>query len=189
MSIETTLLRIGELQRAFRPPAPANTGPPGTFATALSQAQAAPPAGGGGGTLVGLAQAEVGQAESPPGSNDSARIAQYRSAVPGGPVGPWCAYFASWVARESGTPLGDRGQGFARVDDVWAWAQRSGRAVPSGTGAPQPGDLVIWDEHMGIVESVMPDGSIQTIEGNSSDQVSRRSHKAGPPIVGYVRVA
>lgn len=161
------------------------------FAAMLQEATAAlPSAGGASSAIARIAAKEVGQREAPIGANDSARIAQYRSAVPGGPVGPWCAYFASWVARESGTPLGENGQGFARVDDVWSWAQRSGRAAPSGPGvAPRPGDLLIWDEHMGIVEAVNPDGSIQTIEGNSSDAVTRRVHQPGAPIVGFVRMS
>ena len=159
-----------------------------TFAQALETAQS--PTGGGGG-IVATAEAEVGQVESPPGSNDSPRISQYRSAVPGGPVGPWCAYFVSWVAARNGTPLGENGQGYARVDDVYAWAQRTGRAVPAVPGAqPQPGDLIIWDEHMGIVESVSPDGSISTIEGNSSDSVARRSYgRDGGGAIGYVRMS
>jgi len=68
---------------------------------------------------------------------------------------------------------------------VWSWAQGAGRT----TQDPQPGDLVVWDEHIGIVESVQPDGSITTIEGNSSDAVSRRSY--GPDhnnAVGFVRI-
>lgn len=192
MSLATSLTRIAELQSvlATRPaPAPPAAAPSTSFAAALEQATAPAPGAAAPG-VVATAQAEVGQAEQPPGSNDSARIAQYRSAVPGGGVGPWCAYFASWAARENGTPLGENGQGFARVDDVWAWGQRTGRAVPAGPGAvPRPGDLIIWDEHLGIVESVLPDGSIQTIEGNSSDQVSRRTHKPdGDGAVGYVRL-
>jgi hypothetical protein len=75
------------------------------------------------------------------------------------------------------------------VDDVYAWAQRTGRAVPNGPGVvPKPGDLIIWDEHMGIVGSVLPDGRVQTIEGNSSDQVSRRQHEPGSAL-GYVRMS
>ncbi|MBI5104846.1 MAG: CHAP domain-containing protein, partial [Solirubrobacterales bacterium] len=54
---------------------------------------------------------------------------------------------------------------------------------------PQPGDLIVWDEHIGIVESVNPDGSMTTIEGNSSDAVTRRQHGAGGDgAVGYVRL-
>src|SRR5215210_2224412 len=49
--------------------------------------------------MVALAQAEVGVAEQPPGSNNSPRIAQYRAATAGAPgPGPWCAYFTSWLA-------------------------------------------------------------------------------------------
>jgi hypothetical protein len=140
--------------------------------------------------MVALAQGEVGQAEQPPGSNDSARIAQYRSATAGAPgPGPWCAYFTSWLARSSGVPLGDHGQGFGSVDAVYAWAQKSGRAVPAASGQdPRPGDLIVWDEHIGVVESVLPDGRIQTIEGNSSDRVSRRVHAKGDAL-GYVRMS
>jgi len=108
--------------------------------------------------------------------------------VPGGPVGPWCAYFASWVSAHNGTPLGDRGQGFAAVDDVWSWAERSGRALPA-RATPQPGDLIVWDEHIGVVERVDPDGTIHTIEGNSGDRVAQRAYAPGGAIVGFVRVA
>jgi hypothetical protein len=140
--------------------------------------------------MVAMAQGEVGQAEQPPGSNNSPRIAQYRSATAGAPgPGPWCAYFVSWLARNAGVPVGDHGQGFGSVDALYAWAQKSGRAVPASSGQnPKPGDLIVWDEHIGMVESVRPDGSIQTIEGNSSDRVSRRVHPKGDAI-GYVRMS
>jgi hypothetical protein len=146
------------------------------------------PATGGGAAVLAAVQREVGVAEQPPGSNDAPRIAQYRQATAGSGVGPWCAYFTSWAAREAGMPLGEQGQGFGSVDALYAWAQRAGRAVPDGPGVvPRPGDLIVWDEHIGVVESVLPDGGIQTIEGNSSDKVSRRVHAAGG-AVGYVRM-
>ena len=88
-------------------------------------------------------------------------------------------------------PLGDNGQGFGRVDDVYAWAQKAGKAVPNTGGdvKPQPGDLIVWDEHIGVVENVGADGTINTIEGNSSDQVSERSYAPGSrPAIGYVRL-
>jgi hypothetical protein len=37
-----------------------------------------------------------------------------------------------------GVPLGDAGQGFGRVDDVYAWAQRTGKAIPAAGAQPQP---------------------------------------------------
>jgi hypothetical protein len=139
--------------------------------------------------MVALAQAEVGQAEQPPGSNDSPRIAQYRGATSGSGVGPWCNYFVSWLAQQSGAPLGEQGQGFGAVAATWDWAQRTGRAIPAGS-TPQAGDLIVWNgRHIGVVEGVLPDGRIQTIEGNSSDAVTRRVHGAdGDGATGYVRV-
>jgi hypothetical protein len=208
MSIDVALARIAELQAAFAPqpvqmtatatPVAPTQSQAADFASVLggaAQAGQASPLPASGGTSAGraalaAAQAEVGVAEQPPGSNNSPRIAQYRQATAGSGVGPWCAYFVSWAARQAGTPLGDQGEGFGRVDDVYAWAQRTGKAIPNGSGVtPQPGDLIVWDEHIGIVESVLPDGGIQTVEGNSSDKVSRRVHDAtGDGAIGYVRL-
>ena len=200
MSVEAVMARVAELQTAFTPrQAPvvaqqataASVTNPTAFASMLQQSSgvapaAAPGAGGPGAQIVALAQAEVGQTEQPPGSNDSPRIAEYRASTAGAPgPGPWCAYFTSWAAKAAGVPLGDSGQGFGSVDAVYAWAQSSGKANPIDSGQPpKPGDLIVWDEHMGIVESVGADGKIQTIEGNSSDQVSRRTY--GPDAGGAV---
>jgi hypothetical protein len=166
------------------------TAPVSTAATGAVAPAAAPSGNSPAERMVAMAQGEVGQAEQPPGSNNSPRIAQYRSANAGAPgPGPWCAYFVSWLARNAGVPVGDHGEGFGSVDALYAWAQKSGRAIPTSSGQdPKPGDLIVWDEHIGIVESVRPDGSIQTIEGNSSDRVSRRVHRKGDAI-GYVRLS
>jgi len=148
---------------------------------------------GGAGTtgqrMVQIAQAEIGQAEQPPGSNDSPRIAEYRTATAGSGVGPWCAYFTSWVAQQAGAPIGEAGQGFGAVASVAAWGQRTGRYFEAGSQTPQPGDLIIWGgRHIGIVESVGVDGSINTIEGNSSNAVSRRTYGPdGGGATGFVR--
>lgn len=201
MSLETALARINQLNSLFQPPAPVAVPPQGTaFATALQQAgapaaaAAAAPVSAAGGTnagqaIVNLVRNEVGVSEQPPGSNDSPRIAHYRRATAGSGVGPWCAYFVSWAAREAGVPIGDQGQGYGLVDDVWAWGQRTGKAIPASGATPQPGDLIVWDEHIGIVESVGADGSISTIEGNSSDRVNRRTYgRDGGGAIGYVRL-
>jgi hypothetical protein len=201
MGLEATLSRIAELQSLLAPPQPVQTAPPATSATAFASAlqsatattAAAPPMQAGGSSagqaMLAAVRGEVGQAEQPPGSNDSPRIAQYRQATAGAPgPGPWCAYFVSWAARQAGAPIGDSGQGYGRVDDVMAWGQRAGKALPAGS-TPQPGDLIVWDEHIGIVESVGADGSINTIEGNSSNMVARRQYGSdGGGAVGYVRL-
>ena len=199
------MARIAEINGMLAPPrAEPATATSTTFGTALNQATgtagavAAPAlgwnaaAGGGGGAgqrMLAAAQAELGQAEQPPGSNDSPRIAEYRTATAGSGVGPWCAYFVSWAAKQAGAPVGEQGQGFGAVSALYAWGERTGRALPAGS-TPQPGDVIVWGgRHIGIVEAVLPDGRIQTIEGNSSDQVSRRTYGAdGGGATGYVRL-
>ncbi len=201
MSFDVAMARIAELNTLLSPPS-TTTAPASSkttaFATQLNNATAttgtasllntAPT--GAGAAIVNAVRGEIGVAEHPPGSNDSPRIAQFRQATAGSGVGPWCAYFTSWAAREAGVPLGDAGQGFGSVDAVYDWAQKAGKAIPNTPGVqPQPGDLIVWDEHIGVVESVGTDGTINTIEGNSSDQVSTRSYAPGArPAIGYVRL-
>jgi len=158
---------------------------------AITPLASASPAGTPAGqAILNAIRPEVGVAEQPPGSNDSPRIAQYRQATAGSGVGPWCAYFVSWAARSVGAPLGEQGQGFGSVEQVWDWAQRSGKAIPAGTQPPQTGDLIVWGgRHIGMVESVDPDGTIHTIEGNSSDRVSQRTYGPdGGGATGFVRL-
>lgn len=215
MSIEAALARVSEIQSALSPmvaraPVVAQTTAPAkvsaadakAFASALTSAQgptatasvAAPFGLSGGGTvgekIVAAVKPEIGVAEAPPGSNDSPRISEYRSATAGAPgPGPWCAYFTSWAAKQAGAPVGNNGEGFGSVDALYAWAQSAGKAIPAAGAKPQPGDLIVWDEHIGVVESVTPDGKINTIEGNSSDKVSQRTYGPdGGGALGYVRL-
>jgi hypothetical protein len=169
------------------------SGAAGTVAATGASGLAGATAAGGtaGQRALAFAQAEVGVAEQPPGSNDAPRIAQYRQATAGSGIGPWCSYFVSWAAQQAGVPLGEAGQGFGAVSAVSAWAQRTGRWNAAGSGVPPaPGDLIVWGgQHIGIVESVDPDGSINTIEGNSSNMVARRKHGAdGDGATGFVRI-
>ncbi len=140
--------------------------------------------------IVAIAETQVGQAEQPPGSNESLAIAQYRTATAGAvPGAPWCAYFASWAARQAGDPLGSQGQGLGAVSEIWSWAQSVGRAIPNGAGVvPQPGDLIVFGgEHVGIVRRVLPDGDIETIEGNYENKVALNVRTPSEPT-GYVNM-
>jgi hypothetical protein len=206
MSVDSVIARIAELDQALLRRSAAAPATTTSFATTLGAVQSGLPAGvagqavpvgwsggtgGGGQRALQFAQAEIGQAEQPPGSNDSPRIAQYRTSTAGSGVGPWCAYFVSWAAQQAGVPLGESGQGFGSVGALAGWAQRTGRWNAAGSGIPpQPGDLIVWGgEHIGIVESVGPDGSINTIEGNSSNMVTRRTHGPdGDGATGFVRL-
>lgn len=158
-----------------------------------------PPVAGGGAVgqqMVALAQREIGVSETG-GNNDSSRIREYRSATAGAEdtPGPWCAYFVSWLAKSAGAPIGAGGNGTGYVPTLEAWGKQTNRFIESGSQRPQPGDIVIFDwsgdgtaDHTGIVESVGADGSVNTIEGNASDQVKRRTYAASTnDIRGYVR--
>jgi cell wall-associated NlpC family hydrolase len=146
------------------------------------------PASDAGERALAIAQAEVGVTEEPPGSNDGPRIAEYRTATEGAYAGaPWCAYFVSWAAARAGAPLGEEGQGFGAVEQIEAWARRTGRFFEPGT-RPQPGDLILFGgRHVGIVEAVEPDGAIRTVEGNYQQGVSRVL-RSPSEATGFVRL-
>ena len=183
----------------------ASTAAPSAFAAALADASSqlstpglgssVPVAGSGapgvGSQIVAVAASQVGQAEQPPGSNESPAIAQYRTATAGAGAGePWCAYFASWAARQAGEPIGDQGQGLGSVSAIWSWAQSSGRAVQNGPGVtPKPGDLIVFGASTsGSSRGVLPDGRIQTIEGNYDNQVSQNT-RSPTEATGYVSMS
>ncbi len=188
MSYLDALRRVDQIQALVDPQPPAQPIPVGTtsFSTALHRAQfERAPVDSGGTSLLQAAENEVGVTEDPPGSNDGARIADYRSAVAGAAPGqPWCATFVSWAAAQAGTPLGDNGQGLNSVAAITDWAGRTGRLVAS----PEPGDLILFgDRHVGIVESVNADGTLTTVEGNEGDAVTRRE-RSPSEATGYVHV-
>jgi hypothetical protein len=170
-----------------------SVGPAGSYGlTGVSGVSPLPTSdAGAGGQIVAIAEGQLGQAEQPPGSNEGPAIAQYRTATAGAAPGePWCAYFASWVARQAGEPIGAGGQGLGSVSAIWSWAQSTGRAVATGPGvAPKPGDLIVFGgEHVGIVRDVLANGQIQTIEGNYENKVSANVRSAGE-ATGYVSMS
>ena len=176
---------------------PVSTAGPGVLepgaASALGVAGAGMPAGtgGAGARIVQAAETQLGQTEQPPGSNESPAIAQYRTATAGAiPAAPWCAYFASWAARQAGEPLGANGEGLGSAAQIWSWAQSTGRAIPNGPGVtPQPGDLIVFgDEHVGIVRDVLPNGDIQTVEGNYENKVAANV-RTPTEATGYVNMS
>jgi len=159
----------------------------GLAAAALAGPAAAPAEAGIPDRVVRAARAELarGVHEMPDGSNESPRIARYRSAVrwSSGPVA-WCGYFASWVAREAGAPIGDGGQGIGLVGEIRRWARRSGRWRTS----PRRGDLVVFRHaHTGVVERVTG-AHVVTVEGNHDNRVAR-VWRGRREIRGYVRLS
>lgn len=141
--------------------------------------------------IIDIARREIGTVEKPVGSNRQ----KYGDAY-GMPGVAWCNQFTWWCFREAGlsalTPKS------AYTPATFDWYKRKGL---TGT-APRPGALVFFDfpgdgvdriSHIGIVEAVNRDGTVTTIEGNTSSGVAgsqrngggvyRRIRRGG--IVGY----
>lgn len=159
-----------------------------TGTTPLSTLPSASSSSTAGQRALAAAETQLGVSEQPPGSNDGPGLQTYRDAVAGAAPGePWCAYFASWAAGQAGAPIGANGQGLGSVAEITDWAASTGRLLPS-SATPQPGDLILFgDRHVGLVQSVNPDGSLTTVEGNYANAVSRVTRSPGE-ATGYVRL-
>lgn len=117
----------------------------------------------------------------------------------------WCADFVSYVVKEAAEKSGKQapsGFGSAAVEDLRQWGKKNqcylqteGTENKSKTIAQnvKPGDVVIFKNgtsHTGIVKEVFADGSITTIEGNTSDKVAERRYSANDyKISGFVQLA
>src|SRR3954471_23582584 len=89
--------------------------------------------------IVSLARSELARNihEMPDGSNRSARIRMYGLATIGRYYpAPWCAYFASYIAKRAGVPIGPGGRGLGYVPYIRAWAHQTGR----WTSRPRAGE-------------------------------------------------
>jgi hypothetical protein len=118
--------------------------------------------------MLDLARQQVGYVEGP--RNNQTKYGAWS----GYNFQPWCGSFVNWCLHFSGTG--------GEPSVVWTPGgaqsyQRLGRAIPRN-GEVRPGDVVFFDwggsllasnvDHVGIVEAPLPDGRIQTIEGNTS---------------------
>ncbi len=123
---------------------------------------------------------------------------------PGGRSQAWCADFATWVVKKACESTGNAvpsGFGSSRVADIYAWAKQNGRFIQTSGMANKaqiiatsvkPGDLFIRNgsTHVGIVTQVNKDGTITTVEGNSSDAVKNRTYTINQGnIAGFVKMS
>jgi hypothetical protein len=133
-------------------PTPVNTTPPANDAELRQR-------------MLSIAQNEVGTTERT--NNNDGAVLKYPNYFGRGSEA-YCADFVSWVSTQAGKPMNNPYVPSVKNDLV-----HSGRW--KGKENPQPGDLVIFDwnhdgvgDHIGLVKSVNADGSINTIEGNTS---------------------
>jgi hypothetical protein len=135
--------------------------------------------------IVEIALQEVGNAESPDGSNSGPDINKYFTDQGRSPGTTWCEVFTQWVIfKATGTKIGrygakNTGLWFKENKNFWGWQEKI---------RPAPGDILVKGRdgnntalealgpgHIGIVIEV--NGfSIKTVEGNSSDAVSQREY-------------
>lgn len=145
--------------------------------------------------VVLKARSQLGVTESPAFSNRQPYGAWY------GMNGvAWCAEFQSWVFWHSGNPLPPitTAKGFAYCPELERYGRETG-TWHSGTAGIKRGDLLLFSfggvraDHVALVQGVLPDGRIHTIEGNTNAGGSRTGggvyelyRRSG--IRGYVRV-
>ena len=145
--------------------------------------------------ILELAQSQIGYTENPPNSNHT----KFNEWYYGKPVSaPWCAIFVSWLFAQNGKVLPWQNErGFAYCP----YGVKRAKELKIWFGNPRIGDLIFFDwggdgiaDHIGIVEKVNADGSITTIEGNTSTtnksnggQVMRRTRYKNQ-IMGYARI-
>lgn len=105
-----------------------------------------------------IAQGELGNTESPAGSNRT----KY-GAWMGLDGQPWCMSFVQWCFAQAGYPLPHR---TGSCSALLSWYRRY--APECIVTTPRPRDIIIYNfGHTGMVESVQP-STITAIEGNTS---------------------
>jgi hypothetical protein len=143
--------------------------------------------------IVRIAQSQLGNGETPPGSNCN----------PYGPCEEWCALFVAWVWERAGVGLSGGTPPYAYSGSIYEWAKAhgaSGASVLPPSARPAPGDAILFGTgpaagesmHVGIGERVFANGEITTIDGNYGDSVARvgpflpaRAVAAGEPVPVY----
>lgn len=138
--------------------------------------------------IIKTAIKEVGTTESPAGSNRVKYNDWLYGRTVSGPSFPWCAAFVSWVFAQVEPGLVKK---TASCQEMGDWFKSKGLFHRVN---PEPGDVVFfkystnsrWTNHVGIVESVRPDGSITTIEGNTSFE-EKGSQDNGGAVAARIR--
>lgn len=140
--------------------------------------------------MLAAARKLLGTTEHPPGSNHN-QITQWY-----GFNGPWCDMSISYEAAHSDNLAAVCGKFASTVAHAHAFQAR--KRWHYGLGGARAGDVVFFDwngtraianiDHVGLIEAVHSNGTITTLEGNTSNSFLRRVRNASC-VVGYGRPA
>lgn len=125
--------------------------------------------------IMSIAEAYIGTHEEPMGSNNVIFNTDYYGHPVYGSAYPWCCAFVWDIFRMAGASnLFYDGQKTAYCPSVYNWGRNRGLIIPYEQA--QYGDVVLFDwdadgeaDHIGFVEGMNSDGSLCTLEGNTSD--------------------
>ncbi len=145
--------------------------------------------------IVKVAEGELGVCE--PSGDD--KYIKYYNSIAGGSFAmtvAWCAIFVTWCKSMAGIATSIIPH-FASCDVGKQWFEKKGQyklaKAYGGTYTPVKGDVIFFSSkrtqadstHVGIVTGVSG-STVNTIEGNTSDKVARRSYAlSDKTIIGY----
>ncbi len=129
--------------------------------------------------------------------------AEGNAAFSNGVAQHWCADFVTSIVKTACESTGKSvpsGFGSSSVSGLQSWAVSNGSFITTAgqsnkagiiSGQIKTGDIMIQKEngasHTGIVTKVYPDGSFDTVEGNSSDAVKNRHYEANSDkLTGFI---
>lgn len=148
---------------------------------------------------LSTAASQVGQKENPLGSNWGHPVQDYLASVGIHFPASWCMAFMYWCYDHAAGQLGISNPLFKTGGVLAQWSNQPSNRVGTLNYKPVPGNIFIMDlggglGHTGMVESVDPDGTLHTIEGNTNDsgsregiEVARKIRHNQHPIIGYLR--
>ena len=136
--------------------------------------------------FIATARAEIGYVEGP--KDNETKYGAFTKAN----YQPWCGSFVMWCAKQVALKIPNvvsTTAGAAKFQGIGAWSNNE-------TAKPKPGDLVFFDfadggnpvDHVGIVVKDNGDGTVTTIEGNTSgDKKKSASERNGGEVVKKIR--
>lgn len=127
---------------------------------------------------IKIAQGQIGVRENPIGSNSGKQVEAYLNSVGLGKGYAWCMAFVYWCVLQACIRAGVKTQlkRTGGVRDQYIYCKKI------VVKEPKAGDIFIivypnGTGHAGFVEKVLPNGQIQTIEGNTNDDGSREGYE------------